>query len=215
MKSRITWFHVESCSWPQRNELISVMQVQSCCFAHKSNCFFNVFVVLAVVALTVTIPDEDMQWLTFHQRGFPLHHTKHHLWIKQTVNVKPRTRHLKTFLSFLAISLDGCTSQQTDVFSKLIATGIGTMITMVAALNNSLGGRGLITTGYVTLRLKVQHKINKVRTVWRTRPQALLIVISFGELKYSYLLSLSKTLSEFIAPKSQAPEKKIVHKKVV
>ena len=40
-----------SSSGRQRNVLKSVMQVQNCCFANKTNCFHDIVVVVFVVAL--------------------------------------------------------------------------------------------------------------------------------------------------------------------
>ena len=40
-----------SSSGRQRNVLKSVMQVQNCCFANKTNCFHDIVVVVVIVAL--------------------------------------------------------------------------------------------------------------------------------------------------------------------
>ena len=40
IKRRIRRFDVVAVKWTSRNVLKSVMHVQSCCFAHKINCFF-------------------------------------------------------------------------------------------------------------------------------------------------------------------------------
>ena len=50
IKREIRHFPVVVVQWRQRNVQKSVMHVQSCCFASSTYCFFDVLVVVAVVA---------------------------------------------------------------------------------------------------------------------------------------------------------------------
>ena len=48
IKSRIRWFYVVVVQWTSKNVLKNVMHVQSCCFVHKNQLFFDNVAVVVV-----------------------------------------------------------------------------------------------------------------------------------------------------------------------
>ena len=60
VKRAIRKFNVLVVQWRQRNVPKRVMHVQSCCLGHKTYCFFDVFVAIAVALLKLpTIPKKN------------------------------------------------------------------------------------------------------------------------------------------------------------